>query len=84
MKEKKILKFLILIFWTLFWGLSVLDKVIPDVHYLWVGKDFFALFVKFFGSLGLKNPVFPTVALSVVSSIEAINFVFYLLALIHL
>ena len=83
MKEKKILKFLILIFWTLFWGLSVLDKVIPDVHYLWVGKDFFALFVKFFGSLGLKNPVFPTVALSVVSSIEAINFVFYLLALIN-
>ena len=83
MKEKKILKFLILIFWTLFWGLSVLDKVIPDVHYLWVGKDFFALFVKFFGSLGLKNPVFPTAALSVVSSIEAINFVFYLLALIN-
>ena len=83
MKEKKILKFIILIFWTLFWGLSVLDKVIPDVHYLWVGKDFFALFVKFFGSLGLKNPVFPTVALTFVSSIEAINFVFYLLALIN-
>ena len=83
MKEKKILQFLILIFWTFFWGLSVLDKVIPDVHYLWVGKDFFALFVKFFGSLGLKNPVFPTVALSFVSSIEAINFVFYLLALIN-
>ena len=23
-----------------FWGLSVMDKIIPDVHHLWVGKDF--------------------------------------------
>ena len=50
MKEKNILRFSILFYWTFFWGLSVLDKIIPDVHHLWVGKDFFALFVKFFGS----------------------------------
>ena len=48
MKEKTIIRLSILIFWTFFWGLSVLDKIIPDVHHLWVGKDFFALFVKFF------------------------------------
>ena len=83
MKEKNILKFMVLFFWTFFWGLSVLDKIIPDVHYLWVGKDFFALFVKFFGSLGLKNPIFPTLALAFVSSLEALNFIFYLLALIQ-
>ena len=58
MKEKTIIRLSILIFWTFFWGLSVLDKIIPDVHHLWVGKDFFALFVKFFGSLGLKKSYF--------------------------
>ena len=81
MKEKNIIRFSILLFWTLYWGLSVLDKIIPDVHNLWVGKDFFALFVKFFGSLGLKNPIFATIALALVSALEVINFVFYLLSI---
>ncbi len=80
MKEKNILRFSILFYWTFFWGLSVLDKIIPDVHHLWVGKDFFALFVKFFGSLGLKDPIFATIALAFISSLEGLNFVFYLLA----
>ncbi len=83
MKEKNILRFSILFYWTFFWGLSVLDKIIPDVHYLWVGKDFFALFVKFFGSLGLKDPIFATLALAFVSSLEGLNFVFYLLSSFH-
>ena len=47
MKERAIVRFSILIFWTFFWGLSVADKIIPDVHNLWVGKDFFALFIMF-------------------------------------
>ena len=83
MKEKNILRFSILFYWTFFWGLSVLDKIIPDVHHLWVGKDFFALFIKFFGSLGLKDPIFATLALAFVSSLEGLNFVFYLLASIN-
>ena len=83
MKERAIVRFSILIFWTFFWGLSVADKIIPDVHNLWVGKDFFALFIKFFGSLGLKNPIFATSALAIVSALEVINFVFYLLAIIN-
>ena len=83
MKEKNILRFSILFYWTFFWGLSVLDKIIPDVNYLWVGKDFFALFIKFFGSLGLKDPIFATLALAFVSSLEGLNFVFYLLSSFH-
>ena len=83
MKEKTIIRLSILIFWTFFWGLSVLDKIIPDVHHLWVGKDFFALFVKFFGSLGLKNPIIPSFALAIVSALEVMNFVFYLLSLFN-
>ncbi|MDA9864483.1 hypothetical protein N9C70_05390 [Flavobacteriales bacterium] len=80
MNEKSILRLFILIFWTFFWGLSVTDKIIPDVQFLWVGKDFFALFVKFFGSLGLKNPLFATTALAGVSALEALNFALYLTA----
>ena len=83
MKEKTIIRFSILIYWTFFWGLSVIDKIIPDVHHLWVGKDFFALFIKFFGSLGLKDPLFATIALALISSLEVINFVFYLLSFIN-
>lgn len=80
MNEKSILRLFILIFWTFFWGLSVTDKIIPDVQFLWVGKDFFALFVKFFGSLGLKDPLFATTALAGVSALEALNFALYLTA----
>ena len=83
MKEKNILRLSILFYWTFFWGLSVIDKIIPDVHYLWVGKDFFALFIKFFGSLGLKDPIFATLALAFVSSLEGLNFVFYLFSSIQ-
>ena len=83
MKEKTIIRFSILIFWTFFWGLSVADKIIPDVHHLWVGKDFFALFVKFFGSLGLKDPIFATLALALVSALEVVNFVFYILSIVN-
>ena len=64
-------------FWTCFWGLSVVDKIIPDVHFLWVGKEFYALFIKFFSSLGLKDPIFATIALAGISALEVLNFVFY-------
>tara|TARA_Y100001978_G_C23677519_1_gene427259 strand:+ start:923 stop:1717 length:795 start_codon:yes stop_codon:yes gene_type:complete len=83
MKERTIIRLSILTFWTFFWGLSVTDKIIPDVHHLWVGKDFFALFVKFFGSLGLKEPIFATLALALVSALEVLNFVFYLLSIVN-
>ena len=77
MKEKSILRFAVLVFWTCFWGLSVVDKIIPDVHFLWVGKEFYALFIKFFSSLGLKDPIFATIALAGISALEVLNFVFY-------
>ena len=82
MTERRLLRLAILVFWTLFWGLSVTDKIIPDVQHLWVGKDFFALFIKFFASLGLKDPLFATAALALVSGLEAVNFGLYLAALV--
>lgn len=83
MKEKNILRFAILFHWTLFWGLSVLDKIIPAVQMNWVGKDFFTLFVKLFESLGIKDPVFATIALISISTFEAIIFSFYLFSTIQ-
>ena len=83
MNAPRLLRLSIVGFWTLFWGLSVVDKVVPDVHPFWVGKDFFALFVKFFASLELKDPLFATVALAGVSGLEALSFVLYLIATFH-
>ena len=84
MKEQQWMRGAILVFWTCFWGLSVVDKIIPDVHHLWVGKDFFALFVKFFASLGLSDPRFATMALAGVSGLEAVTFAMYMVALMAL
>ncbi|MAO45592.1 MAG: hypothetical protein CL823_00415 [Crocinitomicaceae bacterium] len=81
MKERGVIRFAVLVFWTFFWGLSVVDKIIPDVHYLWVGKDFFALFIKFFASLGFADSIFATIALAGISALEVLNFVFYLFAI---
>ena len=83
MNAPRLLRLSIVGFWSLFWGLSVVEKVVPDVHPLWVGKDFFALFVKFFASLGLKDPLFATVALAGVSGLEALSFVLYVIAAVH-
>lgn len=83
MKSQRLIQGAILWFWTLFWGLSVADKILPDVQHLWVGKDFFALFVKFFASMGLKDPAFATAALAAVSGLEAIVLVLHATALIQ-
>ena len=83
MSEKKYIRFAILIYWIFFWGLSVVDKIISGVQLNWVGKDFFALFVKFFESLGIKNPFFATIALASTATIEAVNFVLYLFSFVN-
>jgi len=84
MKEKKTIQYLILIYWLFFEALTVIDKIIPDVYPFWVGADFYTLFVKLFASLGLKNPLFATVALVGVSSIEIVAFVCFLFSLFNM
>ena len=81
MNARFLLRLAILVFWTLFWGLSVVDKILPDVQHLWVGKDFFALFIKFFASLGLKDPLLRHGHPGRSVGLEAANFVLYLLAM---
>ena len=84
MREKRSIQYLILIYWTFFGALTVIDKIVPDVYPYWVGADFYTLFVKFFASLGIPNPIFATAALAVISLIEIIAFVCYSFSLLNL
>lgn len=84
MKEKKLIQYLILIHWTLFSATTVIDKIIPDVYPLWVGVDFYTLFIKFFASLGLTDPIFATIALAGISFLEIVVFVCFAFSLFNL
>jgi len=84
MSEKKVIQFLLITYWVFFYLTTVIDKIVPDVFPLWVGADFYSLFIKFFVSLGLSNPLYATVALAIISLLEVIAFVSFLLALINL
>lgn len=84
MKENKIIRYFIVIYWTFFGALSVIDKIIPDVYPFWVGVDFYTLFVKFFASLGLSDPMFATIALVGISTLEIIVLVLFSFSLFNL
>lgn len=84
MKEKIIIRYFILIYWTFFGVLTVIDKIIPDVYPYWVGADFYTLFIKFFASLGISDPIFATIALAGISALEVFAFVCYLVSLYSL
>ncbi len=84
MKEKKLIQYLILIHWTLFSATTVIDKIVPDVYPLWVGADFYTLFIKFFASLGLTDPIFATIALAGISFLEIAAFVCFAFSLLNL
>ncbi|MBK8699298.1 MAG: hypothetical protein IPN29_07020 [Saprospiraceae bacterium] len=84
MKEKKLIQYLILIHWTLFSVTTVIDKIVPDVYPLWVGADFYTLFIKLFASLGLTDPIFATMALAVISFLEIIAFTCFTFSLWNL
>lgn len=84
MREKRFIQYLILIHWTLFYANTVIDKIVPDVYPLWVGADFYTVFIKFFASLGVKDPIFATIALAGISILEIIAFVCFLFSLFNL
>lgn len=84
MRENKLIQYLIVIHWTFFASLTVMDKIIPDVFPLWVGADFYTLFIKFFASLGLNNPLFATIALAGISFLEIVAMVCFVFSLFNL
>jgi hypothetical protein len=80
---KQLIRFLILIYWLLFWVLNILDKIIGGSHFLWVGKDRFATFERFFDSIGLGHPIIASIALIITAGLEIFAFIFFSGALYH-
>ena len=77
-------RFGILLYWSLFWLINSIDKIIGGSQFLWVGKDRFAQFQRFFASANWENPMVANVALIIVAALEIFAFLFYTGALIHL
>lgn len=80
---KDLIKYFILIFWSLFWLLNIVDKVIGGAHFLFVGKDRFAQFQRYFDSLGLGSPIIVNIALILTAALETFALVFFVGALCH-
>ena len=77
------LKLGILVYWTLFWLFNVVDKVIGGAHFLWVGRDRFAQFQKYFASAGLDAPWVADAGLMVAAALEIFALMFCAGAVIH-
>jgi len=80
---KHLIKYLILIYWILFWLLNGIDKIIGGAHFLFVGKDRFATIERLFDSIGLGNPIYADIALIITTALEFFAFVFFFGALLH-
>lgn len=80
---KDFIRYFILIYWSLFWLLNVIDKIIGGAHFLFVGKDRFAQIERFFDSLGLENPIYANAVLILTAGLETFALVFFVGALYH-
>ena len=63
--------------------MNIIDKIIGGSLFLWVGRDRFAQFQKFFASAGLESPLIADFALVIAAGLEVFAFVFFTGALIH-
>ena len=80
---QQLLRYAILLYWSIFWLFNLIDKAIGGAHFLWVGRDRFAQFQKYFASVGLDSPHVANGALAVAAALEAFAFVFFSGALLH-
>ncbi len=79
----QLIRFSILVYWSIFWLFNVVDKLIGGSMFLWVGRDRFAQFQKFFASAGLDSPMIADAALIVAAGLEIFACVFFTGALLH-
>ncbi|MAI22498.1 MAG: hypothetical protein CL828_00415 [Crocinitomicaceae bacterium] len=73
----RLVRGVILLFWTCFWSFNVVDKAIGGSTFLWVGRDRFAQFQKYFASAGLESPWIADLALYVAAALEVFALVFF-------
>ena len=76
-----LIRYAILAYWTLFWLFNLIDKIVGGAHFLWVGRDRFAQFQKYFDSVGLDSPHVANAALAFAGALEAFAFVCFAAAL---
>ena len=69
-------RYAILFYWSLFWLLNIVDKFIGGSLFLWVGRDRFAQFQRFFASAGLESPIIADAALIIAAGLEIFAFIF--------
>ncbi len=79
----QLIRYAILFYWSIFWLFNIIDKFIGGSLFLWVGRDRFAQFQKFFASAGLDSPFIADFALIIAAGLEVFAFVFFTGALIH-
>ncbi|MDC0600585.1 hypothetical protein OAO65_04695 [Flavobacteriales bacterium] len=78
----QLVRYAILLYWSVFWLFNLIDKVVGGAHFLWVGRDRFAQFQKYFESTGLGSPDVANVALAFAGALEAFALVFFCGALV--
>ena len=81
--KNQLIRYAILVYWSIFWLFNIIDKLIGGSLFLWVGRDRFAQFQKFFASAGLESPIIADIALVIAAGLEVFAFVFFSGSLIH-
>jgi len=79
---QQLVRYAILLYWSIFWLFNLVDKIVGGAHFLWVGRDRFAQFQKYFESTGLGAPDVANAALAFAGALEAFAFVFFAGALL--
>ena len=79
----QLVRYSILFYWSIFWLFNIVDKIIGGSLFLWVGRDRFAQFQKFFASAGLESPAIANFALIIAAGLEVFAFVFFAGALLY-
>ena len=79
----QLIRYSILFYWSIFWLFNIIDKIIGGRLFLWVGRDRFAQFQKFFASAGLESPWIANFALIIAAGLEVFAFVFFTGALLY-
>ena len=79
----QLVRYAILFYWSIFWLFNIVDKFIGGSLFLWVGRDRFAQFQRFFASAGLESPIIADAALIIAAALEVFAFIFFTGALIH-
>lgn len=82
--QQNLIRFLVLSYWSVYWLFNSIDKFIAGSQFLWVGKDRFAQFQRYFDSIGWENQAITNTALIIVAALEIFAFLFFAGALLRL